>query len=151
MEHLPPVGWADVATNRDVDHAVVLMKRDFDAFRTEIHHELDGIKHELEGVRADLAQCATKHELEGVRADLAQCATKHELEGVRADLAQCATKHDLEELRAEFKMFRFQMQADFATFTASIERSLRRQTYGMVAAFTTFATLLIAVNALLAR
>ena len=28
MEHLPPVGWADVATKRDLDHLHTLMQRD---------------------------------------------------------------------------------------------------------------------------
>jgi S-adenosylhomocysteine hydrolase len=31
MEHLPPVGWADVATKRDLDGLQVLMKHDLDA------------------------------------------------------------------------------------------------------------------------
>ena len=30
MELLPPVGWADVATKRDLDHLAVLTKRDID-------------------------------------------------------------------------------------------------------------------------
>jgi len=31
MEHLPPVGWADVATKRDLDALSALTKRDLDA------------------------------------------------------------------------------------------------------------------------
>ena len=31
MEHLPPVGWADVATEHDLDAQTVLVRRDLDA------------------------------------------------------------------------------------------------------------------------
>ena len=36
MEHLPPVGWADVATKRDLDLLQAATKRDVDVLRTEI-------------------------------------------------------------------------------------------------------------------
>ena len=34
MEHLPPVGWADVATKRDLDHLHVVIRADLERFAT---------------------------------------------------------------------------------------------------------------------
>jgi hypothetical protein len=152
MEHLPPVGWADVATKRDVDHAVVLMKRDLDEAVMVMRHEYGTLRNDFDAFRAeihrdmDVFRTELRNEMDAFRTEV-----KRELAEVRGDLALCATKQDVEELRAEFNAFRFEMRAEFATFTAAIERSLRRQAQGMVAAFTAFATLMIAVNALLLR
>jgi hypothetical protein len=48
MEHLPPVGWADVATTRDLDAQNVLMKRDLDAVQVLMKHDLDAQSDRLE-------------------------------------------------------------------------------------------------------
>ncbi len=45
MEMLPPVGWADVATKRDLDALEERMNYRFDGLR----HEMDALRFELRG------------------------------------------------------------------------------------------------------
>ena len=50
MEHLPPVGWADVALSRDVDSVrrdLDSLRRDFESFRDEMMRELAGIRNSI--------------------------------------------------------------------------------------------------------
>ncbi len=54
MEYLPPVGWADVATKRDVDALAVSTKRDLDVLRTELRAEMSTMRGDLHAEIADL-------------------------------------------------------------------------------------------------
>jgi hypothetical protein len=40
MEHLPPAGWADLATKSDVQHETALLRAEMAIFRAEFRTEL---------------------------------------------------------------------------------------------------------------
>ena len=54
MEHLPPLGWADVATKRDIDHFALVTRRDLEVevgkLRTEVQAEFAGLRNEISAV-----------------------------------------------------------------------------------------------------
>jgi len=54
MEHLPPVGWADVSTTTDVNHAVALVNKDLEFATLRLSSEFSVLRQELE---------ATEHRL----------------------------------------------------------------------------------------
>ena len=49
MEHLPPVGWADVATKTDIEHLRVATKTDIEHLRVAMDAGFSAVRAEMDG------------------------------------------------------------------------------------------------------
>jgi hypothetical protein len=70
MEHLPPVGWADVATKRDLDQQTLVLRRDMEAEFGKVRMELGS---EIASLRAELGS-----EIASLRTEIAAAETRVE-------------------------------------------------------------------------
>jgi hypothetical protein len=127
MEHLPPVGWADVTTKRDLDHLQVLRAADLDRLRLELDAGMASLRSdlgaEIASVRSDLGA-----EIASVRSDLGA-----EIASVRSDLG------------AEIASVRSDLGGRIDHLRAETQRDLRVMSMAIVGANTALVAAVVAV------
>ncbi len=139
MEHIPPVGWADLATKRDLDN---LEER----LRGEFRHEIGELRHEvgtlLTDQRYDMRQLRSELQLQiaGLRSELHHGTTETrselqlEIAGLRSEL-----HHGTTETRSE-------LQLQISDLRASLAGQQLRHTIALVGILGTLMAVLNAFN-----
>ena len=94
MEHLPPVGWAEVATKTDVAHETVLLRTDLEHLGVMLRADMDRFGSELRGGMESLGT-ELRGEMERLGTEL-----RGEMESLRTEL-RGGMEHLRTSLRAE--------------------------------------------------
>jgi predicted nucleic acid-binding Zn-ribbon protein len=150
MELLPPVGWADVATKRDLDHLQAATKKDIENYQANIKKDVENYraatKRDLEAHRLatkrDIEQLATdlRGEMDGLRGEIG--GLRGEMDGLRGEMGglRAETKRDLDQFRgetdkrftqfeermvAELKLVRTEMKAEVQASQVGVEQAMR--------------------------
>jgi DNA anti-recombination protein RmuC len=90
MEHLPPVGWSDITTRRDLDHLATATKADLDRTATTLHARIDQVEATL-GSRIDQVEATLGSRIDQVEATL----------GSRIDQVEATLGSRIDQLRTE--------------------------------------------------
>ena len=144
MEHLPPVGWADVATKRDLDHFATVLRGEMKVLETGIRGEVatlgSDIRTEMATLGSDLrGEMATLgSDLRGEMTTLdARITTLGSDSRGESGRIEKTLGGEIGDLRVEMHKMR-----------AEISSQMHRQTYSLIGAVATISSLVAVLSRL---
>ena len=110
MDHLPPLGWSDVATKHDLDANRVLTKSDLDLGLNEFRLEFGEF-------RAEMHQEFAEFRVE----------MRHEMADFKAEM-----RGEMAEMRQELVDFKAEMRSEMAALRVEMHQGFRNQILALV-------------------
>ena len=151
MEHLPPVGWADVATKDDLAHQSAILNLRFDAMDHRFDAQdarfdaqdarFDRIDQRFDAQDARFDRMATAADLKAFDARLDTMATSADLKATNAKLDTMATSAELSSVTAVLNGKIDQLRID-------LMEQMRQQLYWTIGTMMSLATLIVLLSKL---
>ena len=135
MEHLPPVGWADVATKDDLAHQSAILNLRFDA----MDHRFDAQDARFDAQDARFDRIDQRFDAQDARFD--RMATAADLKATNAKLDTMATSAELSSVTAVLNGKIDQLRID-------LMEHMRQQLYWTIGTMMSLATLIVLLSKL---
>jgi hypothetical protein len=113
MQHLPPVGWADVTTKPDLDHVDRAMRSDLQRVESSVHARIDQVEATI-NAKIDQVETSLGARIDQVETSLGARIDQVETSlGARIDQVETSLGARIDRVEARIDVVAAELMADF--------------------------------------